>query len=368
MKRSKSEVYAEIGVPSNTLIKNLKRVMSVQSHTREEDDMIKFITSVLKGIRGVRFEVLNKNIYVKKDMLDKKGNPIPQKIYPGMAAHTDTVHSIHEWFEVFRINNDLFAMGGKDKEISMKGIGGDDKVGIFITLEMLKTQPFMKAVFFWGEETGCLGSRSSDIEFWDDVGFILQCDRRDNSDFIRDGSGSRLYSDEFSKHIAPIIGKYGYAETSGLITDVVALKERGLSVCVANMSCGYYNPHGDHETVNILDIWATMLMCQEIFETSKQKIWSHKPERSTYSYNTTSYHQDTINYWENRHRIPFKKKEQVDGLGHTSNTVKKDENHNDDSCRECNGMMSELSDRYYCVDCGNFFAKITYQKLAAHES
>ena len=36
-------------------------------------------------------------------------------------------------------------------------------------------------------------------------------------------------------------------EENGLMTDILALKEKGLEVSCINVSCGYYNAHTDEE-------------------------------------------------------------------------------------------------------------------------
>ena len=117
---------------------------------------------------------------------------------------------------------------------------------------MLMSNSNIKCAFFHSEEWGCIGSSAADMDWFKDVGYCFQADRRGAFDFINN-IFSNLYSKKFSKRISPILKHYGYSEKSGSITDVGQLAENGIGVCVANMSCGYYNPHTDEEIVEFYD-------------------------------------------------------------------------------------------------------------------
>jgi hypothetical protein len=112
----------------------------------------------------------------------------------------------------------------------------------------------IKVAFFRDEEVGCHGSYEADETFFNDCMYVLQCDRRGNSDFIVNGAGVELSSQEFRDAVAPLLFGYGYSEAYGSITDVVALTEIGIGVSVANISCGYYNPHMPNEYVDVADV------------------------------------------------------------------------------------------------------------------
>lgn len=134
-------------------------------------------------------------------------------------------------------------------------MGADDKNGIYLALLAIREFPVIKAAFFHGEETGCLGSKACDISFFDDCRFVVQCDRKGSSDFIIQGNGVDLSSEEFETDCE--LEKFGYKEANGASTDVVALKQRGLKVSCCNISCGYYDPHTDHEYT----VWNDLVKC-----------------------------------------------------------------------------------------------------------
>ena len=213
-------------------------VLSIQTTSGNEFDMIAYIHKFCQeNVPQAKVVIKDSNIYVTKGKAET---------YPCIVAHTDTVHDIHKYYKVFDDDGCLFAFNAKTgKQV---GVGGDDKVGIWIALEMLLSQDIIKCAFFHSEEVGCIGSRAADMEWFKDVGYCLQADRRGDADFVNSISG-KLYSKAFKKAIAPILKEYGYKETSGAITDVGQLAENGIGVCVANMSCGYYEPHSDEEIV-----------------------------------------------------------------------------------------------------------------------
>lgn len=164
----------------------------------------------------------------------------------------DTVHDICEDLFAIKIGQNI--TGFNRYSMEQTGIGGDDKVGIFIALECLNFFEHIKVAFFRDEESGCEGSYEADTAFFEDTNFVLQCDRQGCEDFITEIGGVKLSSRDFQSDIAHILKKYGYSFSRGLMTDVMALKELLITCSMANISCGYYSPHTDHEYVNLIDV------------------------------------------------------------------------------------------------------------------
>lgn len=210
----------------------LKKLYSIHSPSGKEDKMIKFLVSYLSSLPGVK---LGKdsygNLYAIKGETDT---------YPCIVAHLDQVQRSHpKDFRAIETRDIIF--GYSAKEHSICGLGADDKNGIIIAIEAIKKYDCMKVVFFKEEETGCHGSSHAEMRFFDDCRFVIQCDRRGNSDLITNIGCTDLCSERFIQDIDP--EKWGYKPEQGMMTDVETLKERGLSVSAINMSCGYYNPH-----------------------------------------------------------------------------------------------------------------------------
>lgn len=244
----------------------LIEVLGVQTESYDDFLMYDFLTQEFKK-KGYEYFVDNGNLYVRKGKAE---------MYPCVIAHMDTVHEIVEDLTVVQIKDNL--TGFNAHRMEQTGIGGDDKVGIYIALECLDKFDTIKAAFFRDEEVGCHGSYMANTQFFIDCGYVLQCDRNGNKDFITVASGTVLSSKSFRKEIKPIIGDFGYSFKEGMMTDVMALKEIGVPVSMANISCGYYNPHSHDEYVNIPDVENCLDMVQQIIYTFSDRHFFHAYE------------------------------------------------------------------------------------------
>ena len=175
------------------------------------------------------------------NLLCTKGD---SKTYPCLASHMDQVQKSHS--KDFRVITDgEVCFGYSPKSREQQGLGADDKNGIFICLECLKTFDVLKVAFFVGEEIGCVGSSAVDLDFFSDCRFIVEPDRRGNSDLITSMFCGQVCSDDFIKAIDA--NMFGYKEECGSITDVGTLTENGVGISCLNLSCGYYEAHTDTE-------------------------------------------------------------------------------------------------------------------------
>lgn len=138
------------------------------------------------------------------------------------------------------------------ENMRQEGLGADDKNGIFVALECLQKYDAIKVAFFVEEEIGCGGSSRCDIEFFKDVRFVIEPDRRDASDLITNIGMDDICSQEFLDDCG--YQKFGYEPTSGLMTDVETLRNQGVDVSCINLSCGYHKPHTDCETTVISEL------------------------------------------------------------------------------------------------------------------
>jgi hypothetical protein len=240
--------------------------------------MLTFIKNRLAQINVTVEEDRYGNIYVTKGVTND---------YPCLVAHTDTVHSIVKEFAVFQNGDTLFAFDNKKGK--QTGIGGDDKVGVYIVLQALLDVPVMKAVFFRDEEVGCKGSRYSILNhkaWYDNCNFVIQADRRDFYDLITNSSGLEISGREFVEEIHEISERYEYKETIGICTDVDQLTAGGIGVSCLNISCGYVNPHTSSEYVSIAGVNAAYNFIMDVITEFPHRRFSYKaPARPTYSWN-----------------------------------------------------------------------------------
>lgn len=248
----------------------LTEVLSVQSYSGNEWRMFAFIVRQLKRVEretGQRLfysQDAAGNLYIQRGEAES---------FPCVVAHMDTVHPIVEDLSVIRVGDKL--TGFNRVTMQQTGIGGDDKVGVYIALRCLEMYDCMKVAFFVDEERGCVGSGMADVDFFADCRFVLQADRRGNSDFIHTAAGVGLSSKKFRKKVGKYLSMYGYKFATGLMTDVMALKQNGVNVSMANVSCGYHRPHADDEWVSEGQVQVCLDLFCAIIENMTD-VYSHK--------------------------------------------------------------------------------------------
>jgi tripeptide aminopeptidase len=306
----------------------LKNLLTVQSESYNSFRMFSFIVRFLKNNK-IDFYIYDGNIYATKGNGDNG--------FPCIVSHTDTVHEIASNCEILEISGNLIAFNSETME--QIGTGGDDKIGIFICLEMLLNTENIKAVFFRDEEIGCAGSYAAYVPFFTDVNFVLQFDRKGNTDFVTNAAGTELSSKQFQQDIKEIVKNRGYNFFKyGGLTDVVALKEIGVNVCMANISCGYYEPHTASEWVSIKDVSNALNLCSEIVALIGGNYYSHKEVKKV----SQTYY---LNKYMNKPKKidPFE-----DGYNNTWDKVKQ--------CESCLNEGEKLeyattTGQFLCADC-----------------
>lgn len=248
----------------------LKALYEIHSPSGNEKKLKRFIKKwVAANIEGVTCTWDNAgNVYFVKGV---------SETYPVVVAHLDQVQKHHSKdFKAVVTEDIVFGYSPSEKEY--QGLGADDKNGLWIALKCLETFDVIKVAFFVGEEIGCVGSSKCNMEFFADARFVVEPDRRGGSDLITSISGYDIASDAFLN--AFDYESFGYKKTSGLMTDVLELTERGVGVACINMSCGYYNPHSDEEFTVISDLLNALYLVEHII-TVCTDVYAHK---ATYSY------------------------------------------------------------------------------------
>ena len=245
----------------------LNKLYNISSPSGHEFKMMNFIRNRLDKLGVAYFTDKAGNIYATKGKA---------KSYPCVVSHTDEVHSFQgNGYRVMqsKLKKDKIIFGFDYQYRRHCGIGADDKNGIWICLKSLEEFDTLKCVFFVGEEIGCQGSSQAQMKFFNDCRYVLQCDRKGNSDIVTRYVGEALCSEEFLRDATP--EKFGYAPSDGLITDVITLKNRGLKVSGVNLSCGYYNPHTQNEFTCVEDLLKCYRFVQHIIKNCN-KTYRHK--------------------------------------------------------------------------------------------
>ena len=280
-------------------IDKFKELLSVPSKTYQEEDMVEYICNELDSIEGVMYyrdDMMN--VYATKGVLEEG------EYYPMFIAHTDTVHTKIDKIVVKEEKRKRPNTFGKtfddtlvdvlkayDEEGNPTGIGGDDKCGIFICLELIKQLDKVKIGLFVSEETGCHGSSKCDESFLTDVGYITQYDAPGNHLISEICSGVRLFerdSEFFEKSISVIEAAFGneMLVQSHPYTDVSQLKKK-IDVSCINMSCGYYNMHTKEEFISIDDV-------ERAIQAGKNMVFILGLNKHQYEYKPIVYTDKTI--------------------------------------------------------------------------
>ena len=174
-----------------------------------------------------------------------------------LVAHTDTVHKERpvDIFFTKKFNDPTYTTFA-----SSQGIGGDDRSGIAIIFALLNTGLRPSLLFPSGEEIGTKGS----IRFTElnpdlpNVNFILQFDRRNNTDVTR-------YADQNDSLIKEIIA-LGYTEVQGSFSDISILCPKYL-VSGVNVSASFFNEHTPIESVDIRGMFRTVGLFTTFLQT-----------------------------------------------------------------------------------------------------
>jgi hypothetical protein len=155
-------------------------------------------------------------------------------------------------FDVYEKNGCLHGTGERV-------LGGDDKCGIFIALELARLLPDMpfKILFTIKEEIGCVGIShfvKNNPSWFDDVCYSLTIDRRGGDNLLWSQLGTRSCSNDFASRLAMIGIRCGIPIKieDGSLADVVHIRE--LVPESVNVSAGYYSPHSTDEYIKLLDV------------------------------------------------------------------------------------------------------------------
>lgn len=230
-------------------LQRLKEVLAIPTYSRNEELMIEYLEQVLtdKGFNYKKDKI--GNIYVTKGKAE---------FYPCFVAHTDTVHYVNHNLKVVQLeeNGKTILTGIDAKTMKPSGIGGDDKCGVFLCLEMLDTLENVKVALFVSEEIGCVGSREADPEFFKNVGYAIQYDSPKGNSMSLTLMGKKLFGEksDFGQKVSPLILEHGIDSWERHpYTDIWPLMEKFGFSCL-NLAAGYHRYHTDNEYVVVEEV------------------------------------------------------------------------------------------------------------------
>lgn len=174
-----------------------------------------------------------------------------------LTAHMDTVHKeqIVNYYEI-KTEQDLTIL------TSPQGIGGDDRCGIYMILEVLKQGKRPWILFCEDEEIGGVGSRkfckSDYIDELKELKYMIELDRANGMDAVYYDCDNK----DFTNYIE---SKTGYTKGFGTFSDISNLSPV-TKVASVNLSCGYYKAHTTDEYVICEEMDATTLAVLDLLD------------------------------------------------------------------------------------------------------
>ena len=249
----------------NTL-KYLKEVLAIPTKTWEEEDLIEYILNYIKNLNVQCYQDETGNLYITKG---------ESQYYPCFVAHLDTVHEKVDMV----VEEEMLLNAQGEYKLGLKayekvtgtptGIGGDDKAGVFICLQLLEKIDNCKLFFPIAEETGCNGSKHADPEFFKDVGYAIQFDSTENDTMSKSLMGVKLFEEgsAFINSVENLLLENGYTNwLNHPYTDTMMLKKKFDFACL-NLAAGYYNYNTRDEYVIVEDVQKAINVTKKIIST-----------------------------------------------------------------------------------------------------
>lgn len=214
-----------------------------------------------------------------------------------LVAHMDTVHKESP-------KTILYSKDG-NTIMSLEGIGGDDRCGIIMILEILQKYD-CSVVFLEDEEIGCVGARKfckSGIDLGD-INYAVEFDRKGGNDYVF----YKDYNKDFETHIK----KFGFVKATGSCSDISHIAP-AFKIEAVNISCGYYCPHCWYEYVKLDEMYDIIERATKMIGEKTNKFDFVEPyvtktvvqQRYTPRFYDDDYYQESIygsQWWKNNTR------------------------------------------------------------------
>jgi len=197
-----------------------------------------------------------------------------------VVAHLDTVHRSQPKSDEIFYDADQYVLW------SPVGIGGDDRCGVFIILNLIMHGYKPHVLFTWNEETGGYGAKAAASHIHPKLDFMIQFDRR--------GSGQSVYYDLDHLEFETYINSFGFDTQWGTYTDICELAPEWKCAAV-NLSAGYEREHTSSETIYLKVLNDTLLKAAKILDAYRiePRAFEYK-EKISYSKASSS---DTEYVW-----------------------------------------------------------------------
>ncbi len=197
-----------------------------------------------------------------------------------LTAHMDTVHK-----EPVKM---IVCTNGEMR--SPQGIGGDDRCGIYMIMQIIRELP-CHVIFFEDEEIGGIGSekfcetklcKSLIGEFK----YAIDLDRANSHDAV--------FYNCWNEDFISFVTKEFWKEEFGTFTDICNICPT-LDCAGVNLSCGYYKAHTKDEYIVLDEMEKAIEETKKLIKRTKEKDWFEYVEDYYEDYHE-DYHEDYKDY------------------------------------------------------------------------
>jgi len=207
------------------------------------------------------------NVYACEHFIYAKGTtPIL------LVAHTDTVFpKPPKLDEIICIDGVLTCL--------TTGLGADDRAGVLMILDILRSGHRPSVLFCTDEEIGGIGAKKfiqmQPCEL--DVNLVIELDRMNSDDAV--------FYDCDNPEAVNYVEKFGFKESTGSFSDISFICPAN-KIAGVNLSVGYKHQHSARETLNIKDFEKTKLRVMQMLNNPPENVLKYI-ERRIYSYPST---------------------------------------------------------------------------------
>ena len=172
-----------------------------------------------------------------------------------LVAHLDTVHEELPYIIMYDKERDAI--------FSPTGIGGDDRCGVYMILEIIRKYN-CSVLFCEDEEIGGVGARefaNSELSIGLKFNYIIEFDRM--------GSNDAVFYQCDNPDFTSFITREFYNIAIGSFSDI-SIVAPALGCAAVNLSCGYYNAHTTEEYVVMEEMNASINAACKILERTTE--------------------------------------------------------------------------------------------------
>lgn len=183
-----------------------------------------------------------------------------------LVAHMDTVHK-NQCTEIRNVNGKLS---------SPQGIGGDDRCGVFIIMNLVK-ELHCSVLLCEDEEKGCIGANKfAKTDFIKNlhVNYMVEFDRKNKNDAVFYHCGNEEFID-----FVEDMTNFKFAH--GSVSDISVLMEPA-NLSAVNLSCGYYNAHMPSEYVMYDEMMDTIEAARALIKEKCDKPFAYVKKTYTF--------------------------------------------------------------------------------------